>query len=124
MENKSNNTEKILADKLSLDHFAPHSPELQARVMMAVSRRARRRATLHTIRNVALGVVVAVAVLALVGGAMVLAMKFLGLEDACGDFGGWRDDLHPVAGGPHRRALHPPQIEQILITGNKQNSNY
>lgn len=80
MENKSNNTEKILANKLSLDHFAPHAPELKARVMMAVSRRARRWATLHTIRNVALGVVVAVAVLALVGGAMVLAMRFLGLE--------------------------------------------
>lgn len=80
MENKINNTEKILANKLSLDHFAPHVPELKARVMMAVSRRARRRATLHTIRNVALGVVAALFALALVGGAMVLAMRFLGLE--------------------------------------------
>ena len=47
---------------------------------MAVARKERRRSTLRTIRNVALGVVAALFALALVGGAMVLAMKFLGLE--------------------------------------------
>ena len=80
MNSNTNITDKALAEKLSLSRMASLSPDFKAGVMMAVSRRARRRATLHTIRNVALGVMVAAAVLALVGGAMVLAMKFLGLE--------------------------------------------
>ena len=93
MNSNTNITDKALAEKLSLSRMASPSPGFKAGVMMAVARKERRRSTLRIIRNVALGVVAALFALALVGGAMVLAMKFLGLEALVQQMDSYVDDM-------------------------------
>lgn len=76
----NNNIDQIVAEKLRQTAAPTHSPQMPSRIMLAVAKRARRRAVVRTIRNVAVGVLAAVAVLLLMGAGLSLAMQVLGLK--------------------------------------------
>ena len=76
----NNNIDQIVAAKLRQTAAPTHSPQMHSRIMLAVAKKARRRAVVRTIRNVAVGVLAAVAVLLLMGAGLSLAMQVLGLQ--------------------------------------------
>lgn len=76
----NNNIDQIVAAKLRQTAAPTHSPQMPSRIMLAVAKKARRRAVVRTIRNVAVGVLAAVAVLLLMGAGLSLAMRTLGLQ--------------------------------------------
>lgn len=76
----NNNIDQIVAEKLRQTAAPTHSPQMPSRIMLAVAKRARRRAVVRTIRNVAVGVLAAVAVVLLMGAGLLLAMQVLGLQ--------------------------------------------
>lgn len=76
----NNNIDQIVAAKLRQTAAPTHSPQMPSRIMLAVAKRARRRAVVRTVRNVAIGVLAAVAVLLLMGAGLSLAMQVLGLQ--------------------------------------------
>lgn len=76
----NNNIDQIVAEKLRQTAAPTHSPQMPSRIMLAVAKKARRRAVVRTIRNVAIGVLSAVAVVLLMGAGLSLAMQVLGLQ--------------------------------------------
>lgn len=76
----NNNIDQIVAAKLRQTAAPTPSPQMSSRIMLAVAKRARRRAVVRTVRNVAIGVLAAVAVLLLMGVGLSLAMQVLGLQ--------------------------------------------
>lgn len=76
----NNNIDQIVAAKLRQTATPTPSPQMPSRIMLAVAKRARRRAVVRTVRNVAIGVLAAVAVLLLMGAGLSLVMQVLGLQ--------------------------------------------
>lgn len=76
----NNNIDQIVAEKLRQTATPTPSPQMPSRIMLAVAKRARRRAVVRTIRNVAVGVLAAVAVVLLIGAGLSLVMQTLGLQ--------------------------------------------
>lgn len=76
----NNNIDQIVAEKLRQTAAPTPSPQMPGRIMLAVAKKARRRAVVRTIRNVAVGVLAAVAVVLLIGAGLSLAMQVLGLQ--------------------------------------------
>ena len=76
----NNNIDQIVAEKLRQTAAPTHSPQMPSRIMLAVAKKARRRAVVRTVRTVAIGVLAAVAVLLLIGAGLSLAMQVLGLQ--------------------------------------------
>lgn len=76
----NNNIDQIVAAKLRQTATTTPSPQMPSRIMLAVAKRARRRAVVRTVRNVAIGVLAAVAVLLLMGAGLSLVMQVLGLQ--------------------------------------------
>lgn len=80
MENRDRNIDQLIANRLKECPTPTHAPELQGRIMVAVEREARRRKTLHSVKIVALGVLLAAVAVGALLGALALANELFGLE--------------------------------------------
>ena len=89
----NNNIDQIVAEKLRQTEAPTPSPQMSSRIMLAVAKRARRRAVVRTIRNVAIGVLAAVAVLLLMGAGLSLAMRILGLQAVVEQLDGYLNEM-------------------------------
>lgn len=92
MENNSN-IDRLLAEKLRPSNSPSPSPPLQGQIMLAVIRKARRRAVARSVRNVALGVLAGVVLLALMVAGLVLMVDFFGLLPILEQLDGYMDSM-------------------------------
>lgn len=89
----NNNIDQIVAEKLRQTATPTPSPQMSSRIMLAVAKRARRRAVVRTVRNVAIGVLAAVAVLLLMGAGLSLVMQVLGLQAVVEQLDSYLNDM-------------------------------
>lgn len=98
MSSNTNNIDRLLAEKLGQSTPARHSSELGGHIMMAIELKARRRAALRVVCNVAVGVVVGALFLALMGVGLLLAVEYLGLGDIVAQMDGYIDGAVALLG--------------------------
>lgn len=98
MNDNNNNIDRLVAEKLRQSPSVVPSPQFNGRIMLAVERKARRRAALRMVRNVALGIFVAAVALVGFGVGLLLSVEYLGLGDLVAQMDGYIDSALAMLG--------------------------